>query len=213
MEYTVWNGGKLLGTSSLEYARVFEKHRMGSFMPTPEGERLLPLLTGVSSSVMTLSKALRASELANERPLSLNQIHAMTEYADYASAMDEREYVKLELRGPDGSLIPTEWIEIRDCEALIRFAEEGDEQDQGPFGAKTVTDDESVTRMSSTDAQGGYEELPAIQDTEEFSGELADTEHDGAPLFENDEPWKEAETVEFPRYQVQVMLEEEWSVP
>ena len=61
--HTVWSRGRLLGQSELGPERSFPGMRMGDFEPSPIGERLLPVILGVSPAVKALCE-----QPADQRP-------------------------------------------------------------------------------------------------------------------------------------------------
>jgi hypothetical protein len=120
MTYTLWSRGRLLGHSALDYKRFIANHRAGDLIPTDMGERLLPVAAGTSAAVINLGKALRRSQKDGDLEKTL------PEYVDYVSAIDEAEAMVLELRGPDGEVIPTDWIGVRDVVFLTSLARESE---------------------------------------------------------------------------------------
>src|SRR6185503_15892229 len=99
---------------------------MGDFIPTPLGERLMPTITGISRTLIDLSKHSRQlhGEIAGSTPAAdhLERLRHSTEYADCMAAEDHHAALELELRGPDGALIPTVSIGIQDTEFLLSLA-------------------------------------------------------------------------------------------
>lgn len=180
MPYTLWSRDRLLGESELDYVRCFEKHRMGDFHPTELGEKLMPVVTGVARAVLSMARSRDgyASGVGT------------TEYADTAAAQTHYLALELELRGPDGSVIPTEWIDVRDTEFLQSLVDDR-ERDEDIFGSP---------------------------EDSEFDPELeAAIEHDLAIIEEwhaDDPPTDESfEAPTFPRYQIQVGLENDAAIP
>lgn len=192
MTYTLWSRGRLLGHSDLGYARVQPLHRMGTLVPTEEGERLLPVASGVSAAIIAWGNAMRggAQKAASPGggPLPVQ------ENADLLSALDERDALGLILCGPDGHVIPTEWIDVRDCAFMQSQAEEANREADAAA---------AVTESGSDDL--GLDE--PIDD------DLADLE----ALFEDhDKPWlRRDDPAELPemRYQLSVMLLDESAIP
>jgi hypothetical protein len=85
------------------------------------GAKVVPVATAVSTATSML--AAKSRELRGEVEQALSErdefsVHHLTVYADYAAAVDRLRALELELRGPDGALIPTESIEISDSEFL-----------------------------------------------------------------------------------------------
>jgi hypothetical protein len=163
MPYTIWNRGELVGETNLDYARVVPRQRSGEFLPTAYGENLMP------------------TPAADLEPLPPGM------------QFTEGLCAELELRAPDGSVIPTEWIEIRDTgytRALIYAAR--------------------VTRDAPRESTNGHHALTnglaiddELDDADEFEIEIDDFEIDG------DDDWDRT----FPRYEVDIRLVDETQVP
>jgi hypothetical protein len=189
MPYTLWSRGRLLGESELDYRRAFARHRMGDFHPTDVGSRLMPIATGVSPAGVELSrKIMRTSGRLDDAARNTS------EYADFAAAADHCEALALELRAPDGSVIPTEWIDVRDLDFLTSLV---------------IEDDLAM-------GEGGSEPLGDIDDefSESWDELLSGADYDGdvfGPEIENDDEWRGSS--EGPRYQLQVMLRDDAAIP
>lgn len=104
-----------------------------------------------------------------------------------------------ELRGPDGSLIPTESISIQDTEALMALAQEVDSE----------TDGEDPGLDSAARHQPG-ESAPRAAEPFEFDAmdELEDLEAEFEAAAR--ETWREPS---IPRYQIHIQLVTESSIP
>ena len=167
---------------------------MGTFVPTELGETLMHRVCGPRSAWYDLSLASRDLKTrSSDRP----DLEHTTAYADAKSAEDQCAALELELRGPDGSLIPTESIAIQDTEFLLALPDESEAELE-------------FERDNSFDGNGLEEsELAALAD--EMFGiddECDDLENDFRAA--TDESWVEPS---FPRYQILVSLVNEWSVP
>ena len=99
MPYTVWSNDRLVGESDLDYVASNSQHKIGDFTATEFGEKIIPVL-------MAPRKAVCAHA-------SLEEIELL---------YDRRETIPLELRAPDGHVIPTSHIEITDLEWLMSLA-------------------------------------------------------------------------------------------
>src|SRR5437867_5964465 len=128
-QYTVWSRGRLLGHTDLGYVRCLPRHRMGDFHPTEEGESLMPIATGVSPAYRALHKVsmeifgnAREERTEGEYAACQRALRRTTEYADVEEAHVHCESLRLELRGPNGAVIPTEWIAFQDTEYLLALA-------------------------------------------------------------------------------------------
>jgi len=128
MPYTLWSRGQLLGESELECARS-PHHRSGGFWPTIVGSRLMPVATAMSRATSLLAAKSRDSRdgIIAEDAVDFfpgldascqGSVERSTEYADFAEAVDRLKELGLELRGPDGAVIPTQSIEICESEFL-----------------------------------------------------------------------------------------------
>jgi hypothetical protein len=106
VRYTLWSRGRLLGETDLGFIFRPNGFRCGWFHPTPLGDRLMPIATGVSPALRTLC-------MIGPDP---------TAQADLQSAVDQEKALELELRGPDGAVIPTEDIGIIDTHYLLELA-------------------------------------------------------------------------------------------
>jgi hypothetical protein len=170
------------------------KQRMGDLNPTDLGEKLLPLATEVSRAVIELGKVSRELAADEERNGSSlgDRLRRTTEGADYAAAQVHEDSLELELRGPDGLVVPTEWIDIRDTHYLLALAQEAEDV-PGPL----FDEEEDPELMAAIEHD---EALLRFQFDDELASEL-----------ESDEPWQEE--APFPRYQIQVRLLDDASIP
>jgi len=199
MTFMLWSKGRLLGESPLDFVRCMPRHRMGFLHPTADGDRLLPVASGVSPALTALSRAVRRRSDTEWEDLSgaerQERMRTLTEFADVAAAQAHCDALELELRRADGSVVPTEWIDVRDTEYLHELAlefEEEDERHDAIFGERPLD--------------------PELE---------AAVEHDLAVMEEmrgGDEPDldldldAESET-EWPRYQLQIMLRDDLDLP
>ena len=131
MPYTLWSHGRLLGHSSLSYARCLPRIRAGDFEPTEVGESLLPILTGMGPAVEALAEKLDshakpASAPPEDSPGMHDCLRLTTEYADIRSIGDQLENLALELRDPKGERVPASLIGIQDTEHLLALARRND---------------------------------------------------------------------------------------
>jgi hypothetical protein len=180
LPYTLWSRDRLLGHSDLGYVRDFERHRMGDFFPSELGEKLMPVLTGVTRACADVPQT--------------------RELADVAEAVTHVESLELELRGPDGAVIPTEWIGVRDVELVLSEVSEVDEMD----------DLDEIDPMRADEAD--MELLRSVQHDMEIIDEMiernaAASRAAGIPVREE---WEEPP---YPRYQIQVGLFDDAAVP
>ena len=181
--FTIWSRGRLLGDSTLGFVPVFDKHRMGWFNPTPQGLALMPLILEERRALLDYGQLLLRGKDIDQPPLKPEALRDTPEYADLLAAETHRDALQLELRGPDDKVIATEWIDIRDTHA--------------PPPEPPTSDHE-----------------PDLLDECEHLSELVEE------ALEERLEWRKEDLtleptgpVDLPRYQVQVMLASEWSIP
>lgn len=197
MTFSLWSKGRLLGESPLDFVRCMPRHRMGFLHPTADGERLLPVASGVSPAMTNLSRAVqRRCEKEWEELTGAERqerMRTLTEFADVAAAQSHCDALELELRRDDGSVVPTEWIDVRDTEYLHELArefEEEDERREAIFGEQPL----------DPELEAAVEHDLAVM--EEMRG------GDDPDLGIDDEP-----EMEWPRYQLQIMLLDDLDLP
>lgn len=155
----------------------------------------MPAVTGARQALLDMRRPFGEWNPGGANNIQERQsIRETTEYADVAAAPAHVESLELELRAPNGSVVPTEWIDARDNEVTLSLARE----DEYP----TLPD-------------------PLFAETEEDKQLLASIEHDAALLEEwlgpdwdddsDGRPWEEKP--EFPRYQIQVGLFNDAAIP
>lgn len=193
MPYTLWSHGRLLGESELDYERVLARYRMGDFHPTDVGSRLMPIATGVSPAGIELSRRMGSSGLK----LFDDALRRTSEYADFAAADDYYEALALELHSPDGSVIPTEWIDVRDLELLASLVIEDDPE----IGESDAGNPEELDEGLDDEFSESWDEIFGGPDSnaDVFAPERADGD------------WRTADPP--PRYQLQVMLRDDAAIP
>jgi hypothetical protein len=194
--FTVWSRGRLLGESDLDYERAFPDSRFGDFIPTEHGEKLMPIITGVSRALLELS---RTRDKWEDLPLTDRRdvMRCTTEYGDTKAAEDQFETLELELRGPDGAVIPTSSIGIQDTELLLQWGEVGHGE------------------CDSTDAMAEQLSAEELSETERDAAALEEWFHELEDFDLDREPWEAGDWKErpVPRYQIHVELIDEWSIP
>jgi len=105
--------------------------------------------------------------------------------------------LQLELRGPDGRVIPTEWIDVRDTEFAAALS-----RDLGSFDEQLRSEEEDPEVLAAVEHDSAL--LEEWFGKKEPSGFWDDYDEDGdGPL---------AETPSFPQYQIQVGLVDDSSV-
>jgi hypothetical protein len=163
---------------------------MGDFFPTEAGEKLMPIATGVSKAGVDLAKSLAGCPADSP---ARSRLRETSEYADLAAAEDRYNALELELRAPDGTPIPTEWIDLRDTEWLLTLTDEDLEETGVDLDFSSEEEDDFG------DPPPGFDELPDF----DLEADLA--------FDDEDAPWRPERV--FPRYQVQVMLRDDAAVP
>jgi len=114
--YTVWSRGRELGHSSLAFARCLDSVRAGWFYPTDAGTSLMRIITGSRDAWLAMAVAYQQGK---HEDLSEEEWRRTAEFAGVVAAAAHADALQLELRGPDGRVIPTEDIDIRDTELFI----------------------------------------------------------------------------------------------
>jgi hypothetical protein len=167
MSYTVWSRGRLIGHTDLAFTEAVPGARAGFFFPTERG------LAAVRIAVEAAEVLLAARDGGDHTTFK----------ADLVAATDRCEALLLELRGPDGAVIPTTDISIRDTELMASWADLDD-------------DDISSAQLSSAErrALDAAVEHDLMMLDDGFGTEWA-------TAGEDEMEWNEPE---FPRYQVYV---------
>jgi hypothetical protein len=193
--YTLWSKGRLLGYTELGYVRSLAFHRMGDLVTTDVGDRLLPLATAPARALRALVKASRDGLHEAGASCSGEELPQTTEYADAAEAFAQAESLELGLRAPDGAVIPTESVRVQDTHYLLELAREDEERfEREYFG------DELDPRIAAD----------IEHDAALIAEWFADEDLDLSDVSVGDEPWQVSQ---FPRYQIQIHLEDDRSVP
>ena len=196
MPFTLWSKNRLLGETDLDYEVVFPKHRSGAFDPTALGEKLMPVITGVGTASRRLCRMVVVRRHGPTGEQLEEELKHTSEQADLSAAEAHFEALELELRGPDGSLIPTDWIDIRDTEEIIAFGEEAEHRralEELMYPPEKPDLSEEELRALEEDERAMQEEMDAF---------VAEMEEADASLDAN-RGWNSRP---FPRYQIQVGL-------
>lgn len=181
MSYTLYSRNRLLGETELEYHTESITHRMGAFDPTRFGETLMPVITGVQ-------RLLHEHALRDESACDAADGAGIDDVflGDMVAAESHLASLELELRAPDGSVVPTEWIGVQDTEELTRWAERMATKFPERYALEESGDDE-------IDA--------AVAHDMELIDSWIEERESGDGGWESDEPGGE-----FPRYQISVEL-------
>lgn len=195
MPYTVWSRGRLIGETDLGFHPLIEQLRSGWFHPTPEGERLMPMVASVSPAMRAYLH--RDKVDASGNGFVLPELEGSALFADLAEAFQHLLSFELELRREDGSVVPTSDIGLQDTHQLLALAEE-EEIDGASVECLEVDDHpadgiEDVEPFDAELLRRG--ELP-----DDVLGEWVDDISTGS--------WTPEEPDEnrFPRYQIHVQL-------
>lgn len=111
MQYTVWSGERHIGVTDLGFRYRRSGSRTGWFIPTADGEPLMPEIV-----VPLIGSYIQVRRSDRREPLSRNEIAQLAAYERACKRVAEWD---LRLRREDGSLVPTESVAIQDVEALL----------------------------------------------------------------------------------------------
>ena len=193
MAYTISSRGRPIGTTELDFVRFDGTARSGWFHPNAFGEGLMPTVETVLPAIRALLD--RKMDGEDGRPLMQESLRRSSEFADYAEALHRAGAMELTLHRPDGTLVPTSLIGLQDTHQLLELA---DEQEGRPLSDVLDGTEEWMRELES--------ELEGSDDCLESVDELFDCC--------TDEGWSpDEEQIEFPRYQVHVLLSEENAIP
>jgi hypothetical protein len=224
MPYTVWSRGRLIGHTDLGFRRAMRRARCGWFLPTPEGERVMPVISAVSPALRAFVHR-EPTDAPDESPEgSALRGRRSTQYADLAEAMQHVEALALELRRDDGSVVQVADIAIQDTQQLVELArldvpddaEEDWDLDDGLFPT-------AVFQADLAELDAGLEEVLEAELDDEL-GPLPGEDEPFADLFEpctgEGAGWVPDESEEdaaaraaTERYQVLVLLFDEDAIP
>jgi hypothetical protein len=179
MTYSLWSHGELLGESALDYVRVISNLRTGDLHLTQKG------LTVIGRVTQTRDDSYRSVRRVNmERSDSGEESSEPTLRADLSALQDQYDALALELRAPNGDVIPTDDIHVTDTELLLAIDRELNEEEES----------------STEDAIDGDQD-------HDFLDQLAEwvVEH---PSWLPEPPARPPA-----RFQLSVTLIDEWSIP
>jgi hypothetical protein len=174
----------LLGESTLDYVRVIPYLRTGDLELTEIGLTIIQRLTQTREDCYRSARRLCKGKTKGE----LEESDMKTLLADLDAQRDQHDALAFELRATDGSVIPTESIHVTDTEYLLAIARERDEEDE-----------------SSPDVRP--EDVLDSDDLAALEEQLAEFEEDHPPWLP-DAPEREPA-----RFQIAVMLKDEWAIP
>lgn len=192
MLYTVWHRGRVLGHTSLEFRRGIRGARLGWFHPTPEGERVMPVVSAVPAAMRALA---RGHCLADDgEPRASSSDRRATLLADLAEALQHLQSLELQLRREDGSVVPVSEIGLQDADQLgelgrldlVEPTGEVDwECDDGDFPTAAFDPDDpeglgGLRELDDLDDLDGLDELDAMP----FLMDAEDDRRAGASRFQ-----------------------------
>jgi hypothetical protein len=143
LSYTIWSLGRLVGETDFGFLAPEDRQRRGWLIPTEEGEALAAIAAGVSDAMEAALEAYDLEEAA----------------ADIAAAVDRRDSLELELRGPSGIAIAVERITIRDTVVLMSVGDARFEADQSWY--ESLSDEERQAFDASIDLEVEHEAFDA----------------------------------------------------
>ena len=184
MTYTLWSHGELLGESELDYVRVIAELRMGDLQVTPKGltvfERISQTHADGYYAMRKLNRDSAAGKVAEQDEKTL--------HADLAAEADQYAALSLELRAPNGTVIPTEDIYVKDTEYLMAISREADAERE-------------LSPEDGSDEELDPEFLAAVEELREA-------------FEEENESWLSEKPERPPvRFQLHVRLLDEWAIP
>ena len=201
MSYTLWSHGRLLGESPLDFVRCVPLLRLGELHTTPLGNALLARVTDTRSDALFAAQKLHRANSSAEPELR-GGVHATPNYAtigaDLSAAGDYLDALALELRRLDGSVVPTEHIDVTDMEFLVAFGALEDEPHGDPMEDSPAGDDLLVSFDPETDIDGPDDD-EAFEDPDLLDLEIED--------------WKERPVRSHVRFQLHVTLMKEEDIP
>lgn len=203
LTYTLWSHGRLLGESPLDFVRCLPRLRVGDLSTTPLGLALLARVTDTRSDALFAAQKLHRAEPS---PEAGGGVHATPHYAtisaDLTAAGDYLDALALEVRRPDGSIVPTEQIDVTDTEFLVAFGAVEDEPADSPDEADTEGEEFRVSFDPDTD----------VDDPDDHEGDedlFTDPDALGLGLGR----WREQPLRAFPRFQLHVTLFDDADLP
>ena len=130
MPFTLRSHGQILGETDFELRTAATK-RAGAFRPTAVGATLLPTLTGIGPALFALGERWeREGVTVNDTERAM----AMFEESDAMRFARQLDALQLELRDPDGRVIPTRSVAVHDLELSLA----GEERTPNPHGPRYI---------------------------------------------------------------------------
>lgn len=198
MQYSVHSRGRPIGVTDLGFARTGGPYRAGWFHPNALGQQVMAVVTALHVALQASARRHVDERRHSRSDTSLGDGALPPELAE---ALENVGALELTLHREDGSIVPTEVIGLQDTEQLQVMAR------------MHLSDDEPALSYPDDDPDA------------QLDAELREAiEHDVAEMleahdFDDDEPWRDQPwrdappPTEWPRYQVQLRLVNEWDVP
>jgi hypothetical protein len=172
LTFTLWSRGQLLGESALDFECPIPLVRAGDLHVTDLGLRLLSRVTDARGDALWGAHALEREVVPGGSEQERSRI--MEVCADLAASANYHRALELELRRPDGSIVPTERIDVNDTEFLRAFGAACDEE-EGFISGEAPGADPPVTVSTWTEEDDVFGELgildPELQCPGDDSGE------------------------------------------
>jgi hypothetical protein len=169
LTFTLWSRGRLLGETALDYQCPIPLMRAGDLCVTELGLRLLSRVTETRGDGLWAAHALNTDQDDGHAPEEERR-RLLEVCADLSAAANYQQALELELRRPDGSVVPTERIDINDTEFLRAFGEAYEEEIDAIPGVERAFD-EPPGRPPWTSEDDLFDELGIF----ESEPDLADT--------------------------------------
>jgi hypothetical protein len=176
-----------VGETDLGFILREGNHRTGHFFPTAFGESLIPIINQPRRIMKELGSRRRECEPGTAR----DDPEWVALHSAYETALERESALELELRDENGVVIPTEDVGIRDNDLTLELYS-GDDDDLSDI-VITPEQQEQFEREMEEMQEWAQEQRREL----EILG-LRNVVDDDAPL---------------PRFQVQVFLVHEWSIP
>lgn len=205
MTFTITSRGVAIGSTDLAFYRVGGRNRSGWFYPNAEGEKAMELI----ASPIPAMRAYLLQDVLGEDSKSIvrPELIGSTLFADLAEAFQHNASLDLEVRNENGALIPTEMIGFQDAHTLGEIGRrialsaeldaEADEETLSGFDIGEA-DEENVSGfdIGEPGARDGNAFVTIVHDTGEVEEWMPDDDE-----------------LDFPRYQIHVMLVDDTSIP
>ena len=133
MTYTIWIHGQQIGETAFEYEHD-KRQRAGSFQPTEFGLQVLPSITAMSPALFDFGDMCKRRGLDPESASEADAATALDMFGGTPEGQRviaaAKQIAELEVRDPNGRIVPWESLAITDLDWLIAYARE--RGDPGP---------------------------------------------------------------------------------